>query len=189
MHSHINHLFALLETAKEQGVPETYIHFFGDGRDTAPRSSTKYLKQLGEFTDKLQYGELATIVGRYYAMDRDKRWERIKIAALGLITGKTDKGEEAESVSVSGNEKGWEGAVKVVEENYKKDLTDEFLKPIIVNGENGRLKEGDTLFFFNYRSDRMREISSVFGGLEDVEDLSIPKDLVRRFSFLFVFSS
>ncbi|KAH6911298.1 phosphoglycerate mutase [Coprinopsis sp. MPI-PUGE-AT-0042] len=176
VHSHIKHLFALLETAKEQGVPETYIHFFGDGRDTAPRSSTKYLQQLGEFTDKLEYGELATIVGRYYAMDRDKRWERIKIAALGLMTGKNEKGEEAESVSAN-EAKGWEGAVKIVEENYKKDLTDEFLKPIIVNGDKGRVKEGDTLFFFNYRSDRMREITSVFGGLEDVDGLTIPKDL------------
>ncbi|KAH6907883.1 phosphoglycerate mutase [Coprinopsis sp. MPI-PUGE-AT-0042] len=176
VHSHIKHLFALLETAKEQGVPETYIHFFGDGRDTAPRSSTKYLQQLGEFTDQLEYGELATIVGRYYAMDRDKRWERIKIAALGLMTGKNEKGEEAESVSAN-ESKGWEGAVKIVEDNYKKDLTDEFLKPIIVNGDKGRVKEGDTLFFFNYRSDRMREIASVFGVLEDVEELTIPKDL------------
>ena len=111
-------------------------------------------------------------------MDRDKRWERIKIAALGLLTGKTDKGEEVESVSAN-ESKGWEGAVKAVDENYKKDLTDEFLKPIVVNGEKGRVKEGDTMFFFNYRSDRMREITSVFGGLEEVEGLAIPKDLVR----------
>ncbi|KAH6907867.1 phosphoglycerate mutase [Coprinopsis sp. MPI-PUGE-AT-0042] len=156
VHSHIKHLFALLETAKEQGVPETYIHFFGDGRDTAPRSSTKYLLQLGKFTDQLEYGELATIVGR--------RWERIKIAALGLMTGKNEKGEEAESVSAN-EAKGWEGAVKIVEENYKKDLMDEFLKPIIVNGDKGRVEEGDTLL-------------SVSGGLEDVDDLTIPRDLV-----------
>ncbi|KAH6907886.1 phosphoglycerate mutase [Coprinopsis sp. MPI-PUGE-AT-0042] len=181
VHSHIKHLFALLETAKEQGVPETYIHFFGDGRDTAPRSSTKYLQQLGEFTDQLEYGELATIVGRYYAMDRDKRWERIKIVALGLMTGKNEKGEEAESVSAN-EAKGWEGAVKIMKENYKKDLTDEFLKPIIVNGDKGRVKEGDTLFFFDYRSDWMRETASVSGGLEDFEDLTIPRYLVRIFT-------
>ncbi|KAF5352597.1 hypothetical protein D9756_006332 [Leucocoprinus leucothites] len=165
VHSHITHLFALLETAKEVGVPHTYVHFFGDGRDTAPRSATKYLKDLLDFMKKENYGELATIIGRYYAMDRDKRWERIKIAVEGLVNG---EGEDA---------KGHESAISIVEENYKKDVTDEFLKPIIVNGEEGRVKEGDTLFFFNYRSDRMREITTVFGQLKDVVDTKIPKDL------------
>ncbi|KAL9716762.1 hypothetical protein Ac2012v2_001213 [Leucoagaricus gongylophorus] len=165
VHSHITHLFALLETAKEVGVPYTYVHFFGDGRDTAPTSATKYLQQLLEFMKKESYGELATIVGRYYAMDRDKRWERIKIAVEGLVNGEGEDG------------KGHEGAVGVVEENYKKNVTDEFLKPIVVNGTEGRVQEGDTLFFFNYRSDRMREIATVFGKLEDVVDTQIPKDL------------
>ncbi|KAG2024142.1 phosphoglycerate mutase, variant 2 [Coprinopsis cinerea AmutBmut pab1-1] len=175
VHSHITHLFALLETAKEQGVPEVYIHFFGDGRDTAPRSATKYIQQLGEFTDEHKVGELATIIGRYYAMDRDKRWERIKLAVLGLTTGKPE--EEGKSFESVQKEEGWKGAVTVVDENYKKDVTDEFLKPIVVNGEKGRVRDGDTLFFFNYRSDRMREISSVFGGLEEIEGLTVPKDL------------
>lgn len=178
VHSHIRHLFALLETAKEQGVPETYVHFFGDGRDTAPRSATKYLRELGEFMEKLEYGELATVVGRYYAMDRDKRWERVKCAYEGLTKGKSSKeGESFEDVSVEGNEKGWEGAIKSVDANYAKDVTDEFLKPIIVNGDKGRIGDGDTLFCFNYRSDRMREIASLFGGLEEVEGVEVPKDL------------
>ncbi|KAL1730414.1 BPG-independent protein [Schizophyllum commune] len=162
VHSHINHLFALLETAKEVGVPHTYVHFFGDGRDTAPRSASKYAQQLLDFMKKENYGELATIVGRYYAMDRDKRWERIKIAVDGLTKG---EGE----VSTA--------AIDSVEANYKKDVTDEFLKPIIVDGDEGRIKDHDTLFFFNYRSDRMREIVTVFGLPDKPIELDIPKDL------------
>ena len=129
MHSHIGHLFALLETAKEQGVPETYIHFLGDGRDTAPRSAAKYAQELLDFIKKLGYGEIATVVGRYYAMDRDKRWDRVKIALDGLLEG---VGEKVEG--------GQEGLIKVIEENYAKDVTDEFLKPIIVDDDKGRIK-------------------------------------------------
>ena len=125
MHSHITHLYALLETAKEQGVPHVYIHFFGDGRDTAPRSAAGYAKELIAFLEKEKYGQVATVVGRYYAMDRDKRWERIKIAIDGLVKGEGEKGEDP---------------VKAIEEKYKKDETDEFLKPIIVNGDAGRIK-------------------------------------------------
>ncbi|TFK18630.1 BPG-independent [Coprinopsis marcescibilis] len=176
VHSHITHLFALLETAKEQGVPNAFIQFFGDGRDTAPRSATKYLGQLGEFTEKLGYGELAMVVGRYYAMDRDKRWERISIAAQGLLKGAGDPIASAEGKEVKGKAL-VDGAVEAVEANYAKDVTDEFLKPIIVNGSRGRIADGDTLFFFNYRSDRMREITSVLGGLEEVDGVDIPKDL------------
>jgi bisphosphoglycerate-independent phosphoglycerate mutase (AlkP superfamily) len=125
VHSHITHLYALLETAKEIGVPHTYIHFFGDGRDTAPRSGAGYAKDLLAFIDKEKYGEIATVIGRYYAMDRDKRWERVKIAVDGLVKG---EGEKAEDV------------VKAIEEKYKVDETDEFLKPLIVNGDAGRIK-------------------------------------------------
>ncbi|KAF8887039.1 phosphoglycerate mutase [Gymnopilus junonius] len=166
VHSHISHLFALLETAKEQGVPHTYIHFLGDGRDTAPRSATKYIQELLDFTKKLGYGEIATVIGRYYAMDRDKRWERVKIAVDGLVQG---DGEKVEG--------GQEGLVKVIEENYAKDVTDEFLKPIIVDGDEGRIKDSDTLFFFNYRSDRMREITSIFGLPDKPMEVTVPKDL------------
>lgn len=102
-----------------------YIHFFGDGRDTAPRSAAGYAKELQEFLDKEKYGQIATAVGRYYAMDRDKRWERVKIAVDGLVKG---VGEEGKDV------------VAAIEERYKKDETDEFLKPIIVNGDEGRIK-------------------------------------------------
>ncbi|KAF7791740.1 hypothetical protein EIP86_002764 [Pleurotus ostreatoroseus] len=162
VHSHINHLKALLETAKEQGVPHVYVHFFGDGRDTAPRSAAGYAKEIKEFLDKGKYGQLATAVGRYYAMDRDKRWERVKIAVDGLVKGEGEKGEDL---------------VAAIEERYKKDETDEFLKPIIVNGDEGRIKDNDTLFFFNYRSDRMREITAVFGLPEKPMEVDVPKNL------------
>ncbi|KAG6919899.1 hypothetical protein DXG01_015607 [Tephrocybe rancida] len=185
VHSHISHLKALLETAKEIGVPKTYVHFFGDGRDTAPRSATKYAQELLDFMKKEEYGELATVVGRYYAMDRDKRWERVRVAVDGLVKGEGENG------------KGQEGVVGVIEENYKKDVTDEFLKPIIVNGDEGRLKgafvfydimssslivvwlwtDDDTLFLFNYRSDRMREIASVLGLPDKPMEVDVPKNL------------
>ncbi|KAF8519188.1 cofactor-independent phosphoglycerate mutase [Gautieria morchelliformis] len=164
VHSHIRHLFALLETAKEIGVPHVYIHFFADGRDTAPRSAAGYAKELSDFIEKEKIGELATVVGRYYAMDRDKRWERVKVAVDALTTG------EGEAVKTTSD------AVSKIEERYEVDETDEFLKPIIV-GENGRIKAGDTLFFFNYRSDRMREIVSLFGLPERPIELSIPEDI------------
>ena len=180
VHSHITHLYALLETAKEAGVPECYIHFFGDGRDTAPRSSKKYAEELIEFCKKLEYGEIATVVGRYYAMDRDKRWERVKIAVDGLVQG---IGQETDNL------------LGLIEEKYKEDQTDEFLKPIICGGSRSRIQgtqrldryallrltvpvDGDTLFFFNYRSDRMREIVSIFGSIHEPIQVKVPSDLV-----------
>ncbi|ESK97725.1 phosphoglycerate -bisphosphoglycerate-independent [Moniliophthora roreri MCA 2997] len=172
VHSHITHLFALLETAKEQGVPHTYVHFFGDGRDTAPRSSAKYCQDLLDFMKKEEYGELATVVGRYYAMDRDKRWERIKVAVDGLVGGEGETIIKAESTEERGK-----AAVDAIKASYEKDVTDEFLKPIIVNGSEGRIKDNDTLFFFNYRSDRMREIVTVMGLPDKPMEVTVPKDL------------
>ncbi|KZT41200.1 putative phosphoglyceromutase [Sistotremastrum suecicum HHB10207 ss-3] len=162
VHSHIRHLFALLETAQEIGVPEVYIHFFGDGRDTAPKSAAGYLKDLLEFTTSKKVGQIATVVGRYYAMDRDKRWERVKVAIDGLVQG---EGEESDD------------PVKTIEKRYENGETDEFLKPIIVGGADRRIKDGDTLFFFNYRSDRMREIVSVFGLPDKPMEVKIPENL------------
>ncbi|KAK2463750.1 hypothetical protein APHAL10511_004243 [Amanita phalloides] len=121
--------------------------------------------QLLDFIKKEEVGELATVVGRYYAMDRDKRWERVKIAIDGLVKG---EGED---------EKGPDGIVGVIKQNYEKDITDEFLKPIIVNGSDGRIKDDDTLFFFNYRSDRMREIVSVLGLPDKPMEVEVPNDI------------
>ncbi|KAF9192482.1 hypothetical protein BGZ51_005494 [Haplosporangium sp. Z 767] len=161
VHSHINHLFALLDAAKEAHVPEVYIHFFGDGRDTSPRSAAGYMKQLLQKTEEINYGKVATITGRYYAMDRDKRWERIKIAVDGLVSGEGQKATDP---------------VQAIEDNYKNDVTDEFLKPIIIN-EQGLIGDNDTVFCFNYRSDRMREISSVLGIAPPPMEVKLPKNL------------
>ena len=172
-------------------MPHVYIHFLGDGRDTAPRSAASYAGELRDFIQKVGVGEVATIVGRYYAMDRDKRWDRVKIAVDGLVHG------QGEAAAEDGD------YVKAIEARYEKDETDEFLKPIIVNGDSGRIKgkgfpphpmpfirfahgcgkDGDTLFLFNYRSDRMREISTVLGQLAKPVDVEIPKDLVSSTFF------
>ena len=163
VHSHMNHLFALLEGAKEAGVPQCFIQAFGDGRDTAPKSLDGYLEKTLDVLKATSYGELASLTGRYYAMDRDKRWERIKIAYEGLVQG---KGEHSEDV------------IKTLHARYAADETDEFLKPIIL-GENGRIQDGDTLVFFNYRSDRMREINQALGVHPlPFETDKIPTDIV-----------
>lgn len=141
VHSHINHLYALLSAAKEAGIEKTYVHFFGDGRDTAPRSASGYMKDLLGWMEKEKYGEVGSVVGRYYAMDRDKRWERVTVAVEGLING---VGEKVGSEKVEGE---WE-VVKKIEERYKKDETDEFLKPIIV-GEEGRIK-GEIFVYYHF---------------------------------------
>ena len=127
VHSHIQHLFALLRTAKDHKIEHVYIHFFGDGRDTAPRSATKYLQQLQDYIKEIGVGEISTVAGRYYAMDRDKRWDRVKIAVDALTDGTGDK--------VNG-----EDLIKTVEDGYAKDITDEFIKPIISGSEGSRIK-------------------------------------------------
>src|SRR5271155_3425614 len=143
VHSHILHLYALLKVAKECEVPEVYIHFFGDGRDTDPKSAAGYMQQLLDKTKELGVGQLATVVGRYYVMDRDKRWDRVEIGMKGIMLG---EGQDSED------------PVAAIKARYEKGENDEFLKPIIVGGKKRRVQDGDTLFFFNYRSDRVREI-------------------------------
>ncbi len=162
VHSHINHLLAFLEGAKEAQVPKTFIQAFGDGRDTAPRSADGYLETLLAHIEKIGYGELASLTGRYYAMDRDKRWERVQVAYEGLVQG---KGEASTNV------------LATLKERYAKDETDEFLKPIIL-GTEGRIQDGDTLLFFNFRSDRMREINQALGlAPPPFETEKIPKNI------------
>jgi 2,3-bisphosphoglycerate-independent phosphoglycerate mutase len=144
----INHLKALLKVAKEIGVPEVYIHFFGDGRDCDPKSGKGHLENLLAFTKEIGLGKVATIVGRYYIMDRDKRWERVEIGMKGLVTG---EGEESSD------------PVATFAQRYEAGETDEFIKPIIVGGKEARIQDNDTVFFFNYRSDRVREITQLLG--------------------------
>ncbi|KAG9708569.1 phosphoglycerate mutase 2, partial [Aureobasidium melanogenum] len=125
VHSHINHLLRLLDVAKEFGVPEVYIHFFGDGRDTDPKSGAGHMQTVLDHTKELGLGKIATVVGRYYAMDRDKRWDRIEQAMNGIVKG---EGEESSD------------PVKTIKARYEQGETDEFLKPIIVNGKDGRVQ-------------------------------------------------
>jgi 2,3-bisphosphoglycerate-independent phosphoglycerate mutase len=145
-------------------VPKVFIHFFGDGRDTDPKSGLGHLKALLAKTKELGIGEIATIVGRYFIMDRDKRWERVEIGLKGVVLG---EGEETDD------------PVKTVEERYSKGETDEFLKPIIVGGKERRIQDDDTLFFFNYRSDRVREVTQLLGGYDQSPnpDFPYPKNI------------
>lgn len=148
VHSHILHLFELLKVAKDMKVPEVFIHFFGDGRDTDPKSGLGHMKELLEKTKELGTGKIATVVGRYYIMDRDKRWERVEVGMKALVEGEGEATDDP---------------VSLIEKRYEAGETDEFLKPIIVNGAEARVKDNDTLFFFNYRSDRVREITQLLG--------------------------
>jgi 2,3-bisphosphoglycerate-independent phosphoglycerate mutase len=125
VHSHINHLIALLKVAKEIGVPKVFIHFFGDGRDTDPKSGAGHLEHLLKECKEIGIGEIGTVVGRYYAMDRDKRWDRVEVAMKALVLGEGENSDDP---------------VKTIKERYEKGETDEFLKPIIVGGEERRIQ-------------------------------------------------
>ena len=167
MHAHINHLFSFLEGAKKHNVNEVFIHFFADGRDTSPTSGVTYLKQVLDKTKELGIGKLSTVMGRYYAMDRDKRWERIKIAFDGLIDGKGEEVSEDKLIELVANRY----------TNKDDAQTDEFLKPIIVN-RNGLIRENDTLVFLNYRSDRVRQLTETLGIQMNFEsETKLPKNL------------
>lgn len=149
VHSHINHLFALLECAKKHSVPAN-VHAFMDGRDTSPTSGAGYVKQLLAKMAELGAGRLVSLTGRYYAMDRDKRWDRVQIAWDALTAG---MGEVVTD------------PVAALETAYANGETDEFIKPRLVatNGSNPvQIKDGDAVFFFNFRADRARELTSCF---------------------------
>jgi 2,3-bisphosphoglycerate-independent phosphoglycerate mutase len=124
-HSKQDHLYSLLRAAKEAGIPKVFIHFFGDGRDVDPKSGARYAQELLDQIKDIGIGEIATIVGRYYAMDRDKRWDRVEIAMKGMVTG---EGEDSSD------------PVQTIKDRYEKGETDEFLKPIIVGGSEARIK-------------------------------------------------
>lgn len=151
VHSKQEHLYALLRAAKAAGIPKVFIHFFGDGRDTDPKSGAGYMQELVDTIKEIGVGEIATVVGRYYAMDRDKRWDRVELALKGLVLG---EGEESTD------------PVQTVKERYEKGENDEFLKPIIVGGKESRIQDGDEVFFFNYRSDRVRQITQLLGDVD-----------------------
>ncbi len=143
VHSHILHLFGLLEMAKENGLEEVYVHPILDGRDTPPQSAVGYLRQLEEKMAELQVGEIATVSGRYYTMDRDERWDRTKKAYDALVKS---EGKQAEN------------AVTAVENSYDEGVNDEFVEPAVIKPE-GSMKDGDAVIFFNFRADRARQIT------------------------------
>ena len=143
VHSHIDHLKGLLRLAKEQEVQNVYVHCFMDGRDVAPGSGIEFVKDLESYMAEIGVGQIATLSGRYYAMDRDNRWERVELAYNAMVLG---KGEKAAS------------AVEALEASYHDNKSDEFVLPCVVN-ENGKIKNGDSVVFFNFRPDRAREIT------------------------------
>mgnify|MGYP000586750709 FL=1 len=148
IHAHINHLKGILDVAKENKVDNVFLHAFTDGRDCDPKSGAYFINDIEEYMVE-STGELATVTGRYYAMDRDNRWERVSEAYHGVVNGIGSKTTDA---------------IATIKNNYEEGLTDEFHKPIIITNEDGSpkttIKEGDAVIFFNYRTDRGRELTN-----------------------------
>lgn len=144
VHSHIQHLFALLKLAKDKGLQKVYIHAFLDGRDVSPTSGAGFVAQTVEKCSELGVGKIATVMGRYYAMDRDKRWDRVELAYDAMVYG--------ESASSNPN------PVAAVKDSYSKDVTDEFVEPVVCDSQ-GTIGDNDSVIFFNFRPDRAREIT------------------------------
>ncbi len=163
VHSHITHLFALLKMAKEQGLEKVYVHCFLDGRDVPPSSGKSYVEQLQAEIQKLGVGKIATVMGRYYAMDRDKRWDRVQQAYDAIACG-----EGAFEPDAAG----------AVQKSYDAGVTDEFVVPVVC-AKNAQIRDNDSIIFFNFRPDRAREIARCFVD----EDFT---DIQRRTGFLSV---
>lgn len=150
VHSHIEHLEALLKLCKDNGLTKVFVHAFLDGRDVPPKSGIEDIKRIESYMSQLGVGKIATLQGRYYAMDRDKRWERVELGYNAMVKG---EGEISRS------------AVEAIESSYAENRTDEFVLPtVITNGEKpvARIKENDSIIFFNFRPDRAREITRAF---------------------------
>ena len=151
VHSHIKHLYALLELARDQGIKKVYIHAFLDGRDVPPENAMKYITALEDKMQKMEKGSIATVMGRYYAMDRDRRWERTEKAYQAMVRGEGFKANTA---------------ADAVKEGYAREETDEFIKPTVVLGQNGKpvaqIKNDDAVVFYNFRPDRARQITRAF---------------------------
>jgi 2,3-bisphosphoglycerate-independent phosphoglycerate mutase len=148
VHSHINHLHSLINLALDKGVKNVFVHAFMDGRDTPPTSGINYIKELEEFIREKPAAKIASVTGRYWAMDRDKRWERVDQAYKALVSGEGRK---------------FRSAVEAVEASYAADETDEFVKPSLICNDSvpiGTFQEGDSAVFFNFRADRARELTS-----------------------------
>ena len=151
VHSHIEHFYALLELAKREGISKVYIHAFMDGRDTPPTSGVEYMRALENKCKELEVGKVASICGRYYVMDRDKRWERVELAYNALTTGEG---------------KHFKSAERALENSYECQEFDEFVKPVVIVDDEDKplalVESGDAVIFANFRPDRAREISHAF---------------------------
>lgn len=143
VHSHINHLYALLEMAKSKGISKVYIHAFLDGRDVPPRSGAEYMRDCMKKLQKLGVGKIADVQGRFYAMDRDKRWNRVERAYNAIVFGEGPYNPDP---------------VEAIENSYRNEVTDEFIEPVICT-EGAGIKPGDSVIFFNFRPDRARELT------------------------------
>ncbi len=162
VHSSLDHLFALCDIAKDYGLEKVFVHCFMDGRDTDPESGKGFVAQVEEHC-AASAGVVATVTGRYYAMDRDKRWERIKLAYDQLVDG---IGRKSDNMT------------QAIQESYDEGVTDEFIKPIVNTTVDGRIMPGDVVIFFNYRNDRAKEITTVLTqqdmpehGMHTIKDL------------------
>ncbi|MEN2768495.1 2,3-bisphosphoglycerate-independent phosphoglycerate mutase [Ornithinibacillus xuwenensis] len=169
VHSHIEHLFALLKLAKDQNLEEVYVHAFLDGRDVGPQTAKAYIEQTEAKMKELGIGKIATVSGRYYSMDRDKRWDRVKKAYDAMVYGEGPS---------------YKHAIEVVEDSYENGIFDEFVIPSVITDENGgavgKVESEDSVIFYNFRPDRAIQISRTFAN-EDFRDFdrgsNVPKDL------------
>ncbi|WP_085991394.1 2,3-bisphosphoglycerate-independent phosphoglycerate mutase [Oceanobacillus senegalensis] len=169
VHSHINHLFALLKLASDQGLDKVYVHAFLDGRDVGPQTAEKYIKETEEKMKELGVGQFATISGRYYSMDRDKRWDRVKKSYDAMVYGEGPT---------------YRTPMEVIEDSYKNGIHDEFVIPSVMLDENGepvgKVEDNDSIIFYNFRPDRAIQISRTFAN-DDFHDFDrgegVPKNL------------
>jgi 2,3-bisphosphoglycerate-independent phosphoglycerate mutase len=164
VHSHINHVKAIVDVCKHEGLEEVYIHAFTDGRDTDPKSGLGFIRELQEHLNRTT-GKIATVSGRYYAMDRDKRWERVRLAYDAMVHGKGAKATDA---------------LAAVEQAYAAGITDEFIKPTVIVSEDQQplatIQDGDFALCFNFRTDRCREITQV------LTQTDIPEQEMKKLS-------
>lgn len=180
VHSHINHLLGLIDMCKKEGIKDIYIHLFLDGRDTPPRSAYQYIKLLEDKINKENIGIISTLSGRYYAMDRDNKWERIKLAYDNITLGTGEKYNNSKDAIMT---------------SYENNVDDEFLIPCVIN-EDGLIKDNDGLIVFNFRPDRLRELffaltnpnfnhfeRPLVNNLKLVTMMPVSSDLVYKYAF------
>ena len=175
VHSQLNHLFALLEMAKQQKVEHVFVHCFMDGRDTPPHSGRDYVRKLQQKLRELGIGQIATLIGRYYAMDRDNRWERVEMAYRAVVHGQAETRTD--------------DPIAALERSYEQDVTDEFVKPIVVTQGAGataapvtQIHDDDAVIFYNFRADRARQMTLALAA-PDFDKFSDPKR-PRNLSFV-----